>query len=51
MLIGGPGGENLISGNLVNGIQVEAAIDTAGGPATDADLADLLRGRDTWTVE
>ena len=31
--------------------QVEAAVDTAGGPATDADLADLLRGRDTWTVE
>ena len=27
MLIGGPGGENLISGNLVNGIQVEAATD------------------------
>ena len=20
------------------------------GPATDADLTDLLRGRDTWTV-
>ena len=31
--------------------QVEAAVTTAGGPATDADLADLLRGRDTWTVE
>lgn len=30
--------------------QVDAAVDTAGGPATDADLADLLRGRDTWTV-
>jgi 2-oxoglutarate ferredoxin oxidoreductase subunit beta len=30
--------------------QVEAAIDTAGGPADDGDLADLLRGRDTWTV-
>jgi 2-oxoglutarate ferredoxin oxidoreductase subunit beta len=31
--------------------QVQAAVDTAGGPATDADLTDLLRGRDTWTVE
>ena len=31
--------------------QVRAAVDTAGGPAADADLADLLRGRDTWTVE
>ena len=31
--------------------QVEAAVDGAGGPATDADLTDLLRGRDTWTVE
>ncbi|WP_353953717.1 2-oxoacid:ferredoxin oxidoreductase subunit beta [Knoellia sp. S7-12] len=30
--------------------QVEAAIDTAGGPATDDDLGSLLRGRDTWTV-
>jgi 2-oxoglutarate/2-oxoacid ferredoxin oxidoreductase subunit beta len=30
--------------------QVQAAVDTAGGPATDADLGDLLRGRDTWTV-
>ncbi len=30
--------------------QVEAAVDTAGGPATDADLAQLLHGRDTWTV-
>jgi len=27
VLIGGPGGANLISGNLVNGIQVEAAVD------------------------
>ena len=27
VLIGGPGGENLISGNLVNGILVEAAVD------------------------
>lgn len=31
--------------------QVEAARDAGGGPATDADLAELLRGRDTWTVE
>jgi len=31
--------------------QVEAAVDGAGGPATDTDLEDLLRGRDTWTVE
>ena len=30
--------------------QVDAAVDAAGGPATDADLADLLHGRDTWTV-
>ncbi|WP_436002479.1 2-oxoacid:ferredoxin oxidoreductase subunit beta [Knoellia sp. LjRoot47] len=30
--------------------QVRAAVDTAGGPATDDDLAALLRGRDTWTV-
>ena len=30
--------------------QVEAAISTAGGPATDEDLAELLRGRDSWTV-
>ena len=30
--------------------QVEAAVDTAGGPATDADLDALLHGRDTWTV-
>ncbi|KRE42316.1 2-oxoacid:ferredoxin oxidoreductase subunit beta [Knoellia sp. Soil729] len=30
--------------------QVEAAVSTAGGPATDDDLAELLRGRDTWTV-
>jgi IPT/TIG domain/S-layer homology domain len=27
VLVGGPGGENLISGNLVNGILVEAAVD------------------------
>jgi 2-oxoglutarate ferredoxin oxidoreductase subunit beta len=31
--------------------QVDSAVDTAGGPATDEDLGDLLRGRDTWTVE
>ncbi|QNN51029.1 2-oxoacid:ferredoxin oxidoreductase subunit beta [Phycicoccus endophyticus] len=30
--------------------QVEGAVDAAGGPATDADLGELLRGRDTWTV-
>ena len=31
--------------------QVESAVDLAGGPATDADLQDLLHGNDTWTVE
>jgi 2-oxoglutarate ferredoxin oxidoreductase subunit beta len=30
--------------------QVEAAVDTAGGVATAADLDALIRGRDTWTV-
>jgi 2-oxoglutarate ferredoxin oxidoreductase subunit beta len=30
--------------------QVAGAVDAAGGPATDDDLAELLRGRDTWTV-
>jgi 2-oxoglutarate/2-oxoacid ferredoxin oxidoreductase subunit beta len=30
--------------------QVAAAVDTAGGVATDADLDALVRGRDTWTV-
>jgi 2-oxoglutarate ferredoxin oxidoreductase subunit beta len=30
--------------------QVQAAVDTAGGPAGDADLDELIRGRDTWTV-
>ena len=30
--------------------QVQAAIDTAGGPASDEDLAALLRGRDSWSV-
>ena len=31
--------------------QVNAAVDTAGGPADDDALRHLLRGRDTWTVE
>ena len=35
--------------DLVRG-QVAAAVDTAGGRATDADLDALIRGRDTWTV-
>ena len=30
--------------------QVEAAVTAAGGPASDADLAALLAGKDTWTV-
>jgi 2-oxoglutarate ferredoxin oxidoreductase subunit beta len=30
--------------------QVRSAVDTAGGRATDADLAALLAGSDTWTV-
>jgi 2-oxoglutarate/2-oxoacid ferredoxin oxidoreductase subunit beta len=30
--------------------QVTGAVEAAGGPATDDDLAELLRGRDTWTV-
>jgi 2-oxoglutarate ferredoxin oxidoreductase subunit beta len=30
--------------------QVRGAQDAAGGPASDDDLAELLRGRDTWTV-
>ena len=30
--------------------QVSAAVDTAGGTATEADLDALIRGRDTWTV-
>jgi 2-oxoglutarate ferredoxin oxidoreductase subunit beta len=30
--------------------QVDAAIDTAGGRPTDADLDALIHGRDTWTV-
>ncbi len=36
--------------DMVRG-QVQAAVDTAGGPATGADLAALLSGHDTWTVE
>ncbi|MGB4809421.1 MAG: 2-oxoacid:ferredoxin oxidoreductase subunit beta, partial [Candidatus Phosphoribacter baldrii] len=35
--------------DMVRG-QVSAAVDAGGGPATDADLAGLLAGRDTWTV-
>jgi 2-oxoglutarate ferredoxin oxidoreductase subunit beta len=35
--------------DLVRG-QVAAAIDTAGGRPTDADLDALIHGRDTWTV-
>jgi 2-oxoglutarate/2-oxoacid ferredoxin oxidoreductase subunit beta len=31
--------------------QIAEAEERAGGPATDADLAQLLAGRDTWTVE
>ena len=31
-------------------VQVRAAADTAGGPASDADLDALLLGRNTWTV-
>jgi len=30
--------------------QVDGAVESAGGAASDADLAELLRGRDTWTV-
>jgi len=30
--------------------QVDAAVDAAGGPAGDAELAALLNGPDTWTV-
>ncbi len=30
--------------------QIDAAVATAGQPATDADLATLLAGKDTWTV-
>ncbi len=31
--------------------QIDAAVASCGGPAGDADLAALLAGRDTWTVE
>jgi len=31
--------------------QISEAEEKAGGPASDADLAALLAGRDTWTVE
>jgi 2-oxoglutarate ferredoxin oxidoreductase subunit beta len=31
--------------------QVTEAVTAAGGPAGDEELATLLRGRDTWTVE
>lgn len=30
--------------------QIDGAVTTAGGPATDEDLAALLAGRDSWTV-
>jgi 2-oxoglutarate ferredoxin oxidoreductase subunit beta len=30
--------------------QVTAAVDTAGGPATEHDLDRLIRGKDTWVV-
>lgn len=35
--------------DLVRG-QVAAAVDGAGGPASNADLSTLLAGRDTWSV-
>ena len=31
--------------------QVDGAVAAAGGPGDDADLARLLHGKDTWTVE
>jgi 2-oxoglutarate ferredoxin oxidoreductase subunit beta len=31
--------------------QIQGTVDGAGGAATDADLADLLAGRDSWMVE
>ena len=31
--------------------QIDAAVATAGAPASDADVATLLAGKDTWTVE
>jgi len=30
--------------------QIDGAVTSAGGPATDADLATLLHGKDTWNV-
>lgn len=30
--------------------QVDSAVELGGGPATDDDLAEFLRGSDTWTV-
>ena len=30
--------------------QVDSAITGGGGPATDADLDNLIHGKDTWTV-
>jgi 2-oxoglutarate ferredoxin oxidoreductase subunit beta len=30
--------------------QVDDIVTKAGGPATDADLSGLLRGKDTWNV-
>jgi 2-oxoglutarate ferredoxin oxidoreductase subunit beta len=30
--------------------QVDDSVTKAGGPATDADLATLLHGKDTWNV-
>ena len=35
--------------DLVRG-QIETALASAGAPAADADLAQLIAGRDTWTV-
>jgi 2-oxoglutarate ferredoxin oxidoreductase subunit beta len=30
--------------------QIEEVVTSAGGPATDSDLATLLQGKDTWNV-
>jgi len=35
--------------DLVRG-QIDDAVTKAGGPATEADLASLLQGKDTWNV-
>jgi 2-oxoglutarate ferredoxin oxidoreductase subunit beta len=35
--------------DLVRG-QIDDAVTAAGGAATDADLANLLNGKDTWTI-